>query len=115
MCSLPASCDVQGHALRQGLRLKKPSAPAAPFVGVFELGGASAQVMQIQVPTCESDHGIVSVPRRHGVLLCMLMARCLLTNVMLKTSSSVLVLYSLYVHVTASADVSKMHGLTGQI
>lgn len=45
-CSDPASCDMQGHALRQGLRLKKPSAPAAPFVGVFELGGASAQVMQ---------------------------------------------------------------------
>ena len=36
---------LQGHAVRQGLRLKKPSATAAPFVGVFELGGASAQVL----------------------------------------------------------------------
>ena len=41
---------LQGHAVRQGLRLKKPSATAAPFVGVFELGGASAQVQASALP-----------------------------------------------------------------
>ena len=39
-----ASGALQGYALRQGLRLRKPGVPSAPFVGVFELGGASAQV-----------------------------------------------------------------------
>ena len=39
-----ASGALQGYALRQGLRLRKPAVPSAPFVGVFELGGASAQV-----------------------------------------------------------------------
>ena len=39
-----ASGALQGYALRQGLRLRKSAQPPAPFVGVFELGGASAQV-----------------------------------------------------------------------
>lgn len=39
-----ASGALQGYALRQGLRLRKSAKPTAPFVGVFELGGASAQV-----------------------------------------------------------------------
>ncbi|DBB04521.1 TPA: Golgi apyrase [Trebouxia sp. C0004] len=47
-----ASGALQGYALRQGLRLRKPGAPSAPFVGVFELGGASAQVtFRPDVPT----------------------------------------------------------------
>ena len=39
-----ASGALQDYALRQGLRLRRPAKPSAPFVGVFELGGASAQV-----------------------------------------------------------------------
>ena len=39
-----ASGALQGYALRQGLRLRRHTKPLAPFVGVFELGGASAQV-----------------------------------------------------------------------
>lgn len=42
----------------------------------------------------------------------MFLARYLLTNLLLKTSSSVLVLYSLCVQVKASTDVSQMHGLS---
>lgn len=40
-----ASGALQGHAVRQSLRLRKPAASSASFVGVFELGGASAQVL----------------------------------------------------------------------
>lgn len=39
-----ASGALQGYALKQGLRLRRHTKPSAPFVGVFELGGASAQV-----------------------------------------------------------------------
>ena len=39
-----ASGALQGYALGQGLRLRKSAKLPAPFVGVFELGGASAQV-----------------------------------------------------------------------
>ena len=48
-----ASGALQGYALRQGLRLRKPAKPSAPFVGVFELGGASAQVPRCDA--CASD------------------------------------------------------------
>ena len=44
-----ASGALQGYALKQGLRLRKPALPSAPFMGVFELGGASAQVSHAEV------------------------------------------------------------------
>ena len=46
-----ASGALQGYALTQGLRLRKSAKPAAPFVGVFELGGASAQVCCLAMQT----------------------------------------------------------------
>ena len=52
---------MQGYALRQGLRWKKPSAPAAPFVGVFELGGASAQVRQPVLSFASSGKAVQSL------------------------------------------------------
>ncbi|KAA6427188.1 MAG: hypothetical protein FRX49_02945 [Trebouxia sp. A1-2] len=52
-----ASGALQGYALRQGLRLRKPGVPSAPFVGVFELGGASAQVtFRPDVPSKAADN-----------------------------------------------------------
>lgn len=45
-----ASGALQGYALGQGLRLRKSAKAPAPFVGVFELGGASAQVC------CQTAH-----------------------------------------------------------
>ena len=50
-----ASGALQGYALRQGLRLRKPGAASAPFVGVFELGGASAQV-PVSARPCVNSH-----------------------------------------------------------
>ena len=47
-----ASGALQGYALKQGLRLRKPAVPSAPFMGVFELGGASAQVSPQAWPFC---------------------------------------------------------------
>lgn len=57
-----ASGALQGYALRQGLRLRKPAKPSAPFVGVFELGGASAQVTLCDACVTDAQqvhHGIM--------------------------------------------------------
>ncbi|KAL3136987.1 hypothetical protein ABBQ32_006584 [Trebouxia sp. C0010 RCD-2024] len=52
-----ASGALQGYALRQGLRIRRHTKPSAPFVGVFELGGASAQVTFCPgVPTRAADN-----------------------------------------------------------